>query len=122
MGYDKLKSLGKRETGGQAAAPTWRDFMSKAGEYQAKNDFPVPEGISFVPIAGTSGDLESPKPGSALQEAFTQENLSAGKDRSQDGQDTEASDPAQGDSEQGAAPIDNESGGNGDGKPNNEQP
>ena len=120
MGYDKLKSLGKRETGGQAAAPTWRDFMSKTGEYQAKNDFPVPEGISFVPIAGTSGDLEYKKPDSALQEAFTQENLSAWKDREQDGQDTEASDPAQGESEQGAEPLGNEDGGSG--QPNNRQP
>ncbi len=81
MGYDKLQPLGKKETGGQAAAPTWLAFMTGTSEYRAVNDFAVPEGITFIPIANESGSLEYKKPENALQEAFTQENLSIWKDR-----------------------------------------
>ena len=76
MGYDKLQSLGKKETGGQAASPAWLAFMSGASDYQASNDFPVPEGITFIPIANQEGTLEYQDPGDTLKEAFTEDNLS----------------------------------------------
>jgi penicillin-binding protein 1A len=31
LGYDKGQSLGRGETGGQAAAPVWKEFMEKIG-------------------------------------------------------------------------------------------
>lgn len=60
VGYDKLKTLGKKETGGQAAAPTWQAFMANATAYQANKDFPVPEGITFIPIPNKNGAMEEP--------------------------------------------------------------
>ena len=83
MGYDKLQPLGKKETGGQAAAPTWLTFMTGASDYLAANDFAVPEGITFIPIADENSSLEYKETDNALQEAFTQENLSAWKERQQ---------------------------------------
>ena len=79
VGYDKLQTLGKKETGGQAAAPTWLTFMTGATDYKATNDFKVPEGITFVPIASGAGEREDKKPDNALQEPLTQENLSTWK-------------------------------------------
>jgi penicillin-binding protein 1A len=106
IGYDKLQSLGKRETGGQAAAPTWLAFMNGATNYQAKNDFTVPEGITFVPIAGQNGTLEDQKPDNAPRETASQDNVPAGEDLQQE--DTEASSQPQEDSEQQAEePVDN---------------
>jgi penicillin-binding protein 1A len=58
MGYDKLQSLGKKETGGQAAAPTWLTFMTGASKYQANQDFTVPEGIAFVPTISKENSAE----------------------------------------------------------------
>lgn len=75
MGYDKLQSLGKKETGGQAAAPTWLAFMSAAADYQASTDFTVPAGISFIPAANETDTLEDHPPDTA--QAVTEGNLSS---------------------------------------------
>lgn len=73
VGQDDNRPLGKRETGARAAGPIWRQFMGKALEGQAAEDFPVPDGVVFVrvdrdngqPIAagGKGGFFESFKQG-----------------------------------------------------------
>lgn len=50
LGFDQKRSLGKRETGGRAAAPVWLDFMRLARPYLKRNSFVTPEGIVFVPV------------------------------------------------------------------------
>jgi len=55
VGYDQDKTLGEKETGGQAAAPIWEDFMAKATEGTPVNDFPVPRDIVLVNIDRRSG-------------------------------------------------------------------
>ena len=50
MGFDQKRSLGKRETGGRAAAPIWLDFMKSARSYLRKSSFETPEGLVFVPV------------------------------------------------------------------------
>ena len=51
MGFDQKESLGKRETGGRAAAPIWLDFMRTAHSYLQKSNFETPDGIVFVPVS-----------------------------------------------------------------------
>ncbi|MFC1513279.1 penicillin-binding protein 1A [Thermodesulfobacteriota bacterium] len=72
MGFDQTRSLGKRETGGRAAAPIWLDFMRLARSYLKKSAFATPDGIVFVPVG-------HPAPGSddagLSWEPFLQEQL-----------------------------------------------
>ncbi|NOX26131.1 MAG: PBP1A family penicillin-binding protein [Deltaproteobacteria bacterium] len=75
VGYDRHKSLGRRETGGHAAAPIWHNFMAKAAAYRSGHDFPVPPGITFVPIDRDSGNFEYENPDNALWEAFKKKRL-----------------------------------------------
>ncbi len=58
MGFDKEATLGRKETGGLACAPVWLDFMLKAEKSYPAGEFPVPDGISFLPINGESGRFE----------------------------------------------------------------
>ncbi|RUM88756.1 MAG: penicillin-binding protein 1A [Thermodesulfatator sp.] len=48
VGYDQPRSLGRWETGGRAACPVWLAVMKALP--QPSQDFPVPEGITFVPF------------------------------------------------------------------------
>jgi len=50
MGFDKLKTLGRGETGGRAAAPLWRGFMERARPMLSGKRFPMPAGITLVPV------------------------------------------------------------------------
>src|SRR5690606_20489429 len=70
VGYDSEKSLGKKETGGRAAAPIWREFMSRALEGVPISDFPVPHDIVLVNIDRRSGLRARPGQGSSILEAF----------------------------------------------------
>lgn len=55
LGFDRKLSLGKNETGGKACAPIWLDFMRSSRLPQGKKNFPVPDGIVFVPINEKTG-------------------------------------------------------------------
>ena len=50
VGYDRPRSLGKEETGGRTAVPIWTAYMAKVLGDSAREDFPVPERVSLVPI------------------------------------------------------------------------
>lgn len=54
---DYRKSLGRRETGGRAAAPIWLDFMSHWHEGKPVKDFPLPAEIVFAKINPKTGQL-----------------------------------------------------------------
>jgi penicillin-binding protein 1A len=43
VGYDERQSLGKKQTGGEAAAPIWAEFMKAATEGKPVKDFPTPQ-------------------------------------------------------------------------------
>ncbi|MBL8397630.1 MAG: penicillin-binding protein 1A [Candidatus Accumulibacter sp.] len=45
IGFDQPKNLGKGETGGTAALPTWISFMSKALKNVPETFLPAPEGL-----------------------------------------------------------------------------
>jgi penicillin-binding protein 1A len=50
VGYDRPRSLGRDETGGRTAVPIWTAYMAKVLGNSAREDFPVPEQVSLVPV------------------------------------------------------------------------
>ena len=50
VGYDRPRSLGKDETGSRVAVPIWVNFMGKALQGVPREDFPVPDDVSLVPV------------------------------------------------------------------------
>ncbi len=45
LGYDERESLGKKQTGGEAAAPIWAEFMKAAMQGKPADDFQPPKGL-----------------------------------------------------------------------------
>ena len=45
IGYDERQSLGKKQTGGEAAAPIWAEFMKVAMAGKPMDDFEPPKGM-----------------------------------------------------------------------------
>jgi penicillin-binding protein 1A len=62
VGFDEKKeSLGKGETGSEAALPIWMDFWATAAADRPIEDYPIPGNIVFVPVdemgrPGTPGE------------------------------------------------------------------
>ncbi len=75
MGFDQQVSLGKRETGGIAAAPVWLDFMLAAKKRIPAGDFTIPEGIVLKSMDLMTGVLDSDESDKISVEAFKEENL-----------------------------------------------
>jgi len=57
VGYDKVKPIGRKETGSRAASPIWLDYMKKALANVPPNMFPIPKGIIFKKIDIRNGLL-----------------------------------------------------------------
>ena len=55
VGFDDLKSVGKKEYGNRAALPIWIDFMKTVHADTVKRDFEMPIGIVTVRIDPASG-------------------------------------------------------------------
>lgn len=77
LGYDARESLGKKQTGGDAAAPIWAEFMKAATMGKPARDFEPPKGSGsdFVRkrICLDSGLLASPYCPRAMDELFKKE-------------------------------------------------
>lgn len=50
VGYDRPRSLGKDETGSRVAVPIWTAYMARVLGDSPKEDFPVPERVSFAAV------------------------------------------------------------------------
>ena len=50
VGYDRPRSLGRDETGSRVAIPIWTAYMTKVLGDSPREDFPIPDRVSFVPI------------------------------------------------------------------------
>ena len=70
VGYNTLKSLGKGETGGQAAAPIWLHFMQKIEKNLPSKPFPIPPGIVFAKINPQTGTPVNPEDPNGKVECF----------------------------------------------------
>ncbi|MGF1642414.1 MAG: penicillin-binding protein 1A [Thiotrichales bacterium] len=55
MGYDQLRPLGDKETGGHLAAPTWVEYMRAALRDSPEREWKIPKGLVTVRIDSKSG-------------------------------------------------------------------
>lgn len=55
VGYDQRRSLGRGETGGEAALPIWIDFLAEAMTDAAVERFTIPPGVQRVALNGATG-------------------------------------------------------------------
>ena len=71
VGFDTPKPMGKRETGGQVAAPIFRDFMEQVKPLLGKaKPFPMPAGITLVRIDRKTGKPATNNSENTIWEAF----------------------------------------------------
>jgi penicillin-binding protein 1A len=69
LGFDTPTPMGKGSTGGQMAAPVFRDFLSVALAGTPPQEFRVPEGMSLIPIDKKTGMRSMGEEGTII-EAF----------------------------------------------------
>jgi penicillin-binding protein 1A len=77
IGYDNPRSLGRNETGGQAALPIWMAYMSKALAGVGEQALTLPPGVIAARIDAESGMRSAD---GALTEYFYQEYTPADRD------------------------------------------
>lgn len=70
MGYDDDTSQEKYQWQGSTTARWWADIMEQILKDEPKDDFPVPEGISFSYINPNTGKLATPTDPNKFLEAF----------------------------------------------------
>jgi penicillin-binding protein 1A len=70
IGFDKPRSLGRRETGSSVAAPVFRDFMAAALANAPAIPFRIPPGIRLVRVNPRTGMLARPGERGVILEAF----------------------------------------------------
>ncbi len=70
VGYDDLRPLGRRESGGRSALPIWIDVMRAATEGRPRTDFPRPSGVEVARIDPASGQLAYEGQEDAIEEVF----------------------------------------------------
>lgn len=77
LGFDQPRSLGRGETGAQAALPIWINFMMEALKKTPKTEFVAPSGIVTATIDPQTGLRLVGEGQVGLTEYFYQENLPA---------------------------------------------
>jgi penicillin-binding protein 1A len=60
IGYDDLRPLGDKETGGRTALPIWLAFMKEATRDAGGEAFPVPDGIEWLQVDFTKDGYPLP--------------------------------------------------------------
>ena len=63
VGFDEKKTLGKKETGAQAALPIWLDFMKVAIAGKDDEQFPAPPADTAKPVIARKLDAKKYRPG-----------------------------------------------------------
>ncbi len=90
VGFDKIRSLGNRETGGKAALPIWIDFMRYALDKTPETPLIQPSGIVTVRIDKKTGLQTNASNPNAMFEIFRAENVPQ-MDQSSDSKESEVS-------------------------------
>lgn len=70
VGFDVKRTIGRRETGGKAAAPIFLYFMQEFLEDKLSLDFDIPDGVIPVPIRLSTGSLTDADDPNAFIEYF----------------------------------------------------
>ncbi len=73
IGFDKLQSLGNRETGAKAALPIWIDFMRVALQDHPERTLKQPDGMVTVRIDPQTGLIADSRNSNAIFETFRTE-------------------------------------------------
>jgi penicillin-binding protein 1A len=60
VGFDDMRSLGEKQTGGRVAAPIWGEFMKAALAEKPRKNFNVPPHVEFADVHPRSGLLAPP--------------------------------------------------------------
>ncbi len=77
VGFDKERSLGPREEGGQTALPMWKYFMARALSHTPEYPLPQPPDLISVRISADTGQLAAAGDNSAIFEYFRPADLAA---------------------------------------------
>ena len=85
VGFDKPKTLGRRDTGSNVAAPIFKRFMKMALEGMPEVPFRAPPGILHVRINTDTGSLARPGDKNIITEAFKPGSMPTGASRIIDG-------------------------------------
>ncbi len=78
-GFDKPRTLGRRETGSSVAAPVFRDFMAAALENKTAIPFRIPPGIRLVRVNVATGKQARPGDKHVILEAFKPGTVPSGQ-------------------------------------------
>ena len=70
IGFDSPKPMGRGATGGQLAAPVFRDFMIKALADKPGAPFRIPDGINLIPVNVDTGQMAALGEEGVILEAF----------------------------------------------------
>jgi penicillin-binding protein 1A len=70
IGFDTPATLGEGESGGRAAVPVFRDFMTVALKEQPVLPFRIPAGVRLVPVDAKTGRLPDASSAVVIMEAF----------------------------------------------------
>jgi len=84
VGFDQGQSLGKNETGSQAASPIWLDFMQQALKGRPVTVFKVPDSVVFAKIDADTGLLPTPESQDIIFECFKEGTAPTETTKSQD--------------------------------------
>ncbi len=75
VGFDQLKTLGAKETGGRAALPMWIRFMGDVLKDSPPAELPRPDGLVTVRVNRSTGLQDSSTSGDAIFETFPEERV-----------------------------------------------
>ena len=70
VGFDRPKTMGRRETGSSVAVPIFRDFMEKALKNVKSIPFRIPPGIKLIRINSKTGTRAQTRGEESIIEAF----------------------------------------------------
>ncbi len=74
VGFDELKPLGAKETGGRAALPMWIDYMRVALDGVVEDRVLQPDGLVTIRIDKKTGELTSGRNPDSMMEIFREEH------------------------------------------------
>jgi penicillin-binding protein 1A len=78
VGFDDRKSMGRGETGAQAASPIWLYFMQRVVEDTPIKFFSIPEGIVFMKVDARTGGPATSSTRETVFECFKEGTLPVG--------------------------------------------
>ncbi len=80
-GFDRPRSLGRREQGATVSAPIFRDFVKEALSGKPAIPFRIPSGIRLVRVNGTTGKPALPGERNIILEAFKPGTVPTGREQ-----------------------------------------